>query len=208
MFEILPNWHPVLVHFTVALFSISIGLYFISHFMKQSNLKNEWSIVARWALWIGSGITVLTVLSGWYAYNTVTHDTPSHIAMTDHRNWAITTAIIFLLLAGWSIWKFRNTKNTSIAFVVALLVAGGLLGSTAWRGGEVVYRYGLGVMSMPGMSERMAENMPEASGNDDHEHDSIDSAYDVETRETVKTEPMKAEKAKDANSHDNHNHEH
>ncbi|MDH5573601.1 MAG: hypothetical protein OEY89_17685, partial [Gammaproteobacteria bacterium] len=71
MIDILPNWHPIFVHFTVALLSVSIGVYFASCFMKKSELKNEWLIVARWSLWFGTGITVLTVLSGLYAYNTV-----------------------------------------------------------------------------------------------------------------------------------------
>lgn len=36
--------------------------------------------------------TIGTVLAGWYAYNTVPHTALSHAAMTDHRNWALSTA--------------------------------------------------------------------------------------------------------------------
>lgn len=42
-----------------------------------------------------------------------------------------------------------QTKPLSITFILALLVMQGLLLSTAWRGGECVYRYGLGVMDLP-----------------------------------------------------------
>ncbi len=146
--EIIPNYHPIFVHFTVALLLLSVGLFVVTPLVK-SPLKEQWLIVARWSLWFGAGITIITGIAGLDAYNTVAHDTPSHIAMTDHRNWAIATIILFLALATWSIIWVRKGKNLGVLFVVCMVIAGGVLASTAWRGGEVVYRYGLGVMSLP-----------------------------------------------------------
>ncbi len=148
MFEIIPNWHPIFVHFTVALLSLAVGLVVVTPFIK-SPLKEQWQIVARWTLWFGAGFAIITGLTGWYAFNTVAHDTPSHAAMTIHRNWAIATITLFLLLAAWSIWWARKSKKLGTLFVVCMVVGGAVLASTAWRGGEVVYRYGLGVMSLP-----------------------------------------------------------
>ncbi len=148
MFEIIPNWHPIFVHFTVALFSISAGLFTITSFIK-SPLKEQWQTVARWNLWFGAGITIITGLAGLYAYNTVAHDTPSHAAMTEHRNWAIVAITLILGLAIWSIIRVHRNLALGTAFVVAMVITGGILAATAWRGGEVVYRYGLGVMSLP-----------------------------------------------------------
>ncbi len=147
--EIIPNWHPIFVHFTVALLSIATGLYLLSVLVTNAQLKQQWRIVARWNLWLGMAITVLTVLTGWDAYSTVLHDEPSHIAMTDHRNWALVTTSLFLLATGWSILRHRAGKEASVLLLALLLVAVIALGSTAWRGGEVVYRYGVGVMSLP-----------------------------------------------------------
>lgn len=146
--EIIPNLHPVFVHFTVALLLLSVGLFVITPFVK-SPLKEQWQTVARWSLWFGAAITIVTGFAGLYAYNTVAHDTPSHLAMTDHRNWAIVTIVLFLALAAWSIIWVRKGKLLGPVFVVCMVVAGLVLASTAWRGGEVVYRYGLGVMSLP-----------------------------------------------------------
>ena len=42
-----------------------------------------------------------------------------------------------------------------------------VLGSTAWRGGEIVYRYGIGVMSLPQTS------VDDKDGHE-HSHDSMD----------------------------------
>lgn len=145
---IIPNWHPIFVHFTVALFSLAAGLFVISLFVKPP-LKEQWTLVARWNLWFGAGLTIITGLTGLYAYNTVAHDTPSHAAMTEHRNWAIVTITLILTLAVWSIVRVRRAKMPGALFVGAMAVTGGILASTAWHGGEVVYRYGLGVMSLP-----------------------------------------------------------
>jgi len=146
--EIIPNWHPIFVHFTVALLSISALLYLAGLVFKKPNFLT----VARWNLWIGAGITIGTVLAGFDAYNTVAHDGPSHAAMTDHKNWALVTASIFGLLALWSLLKHRGAKTVSAGFVTLILLASALLGMTGYKGGEVVYRHGIGVMRMPEVS--------------------------------------------------------
>ncbi len=149
MFEIIPNWHPIFVHYTVALLSLSVGLFVVLPLVK-SPLKEQWITVARWSLWFGAASAIVTGLTGLYAYNTVAHDTPSHLAMTDHRNWAIVTISLFLVLASWSIVLVRRKGRVlGMAFLIFMLAGGGLLASTAWHGGEAVYRYGLGVMSLP-----------------------------------------------------------
>jgi uncharacterized membrane protein len=150
--EIIPNLHPVFVHFTVALLSIATGLFIVLRLFGShlpENLRQQLRTVARWNLWFGAGITLITVAAGFYAYNTVAHDAPSHAVMTDHRNWALATAPLFITIALWSMISVWRGKQLGSLFIVALLIAQVLLLSTAWRGGEAVYRYGLGVMSLP-----------------------------------------------------------
>ncbi len=162
--EIIPNWHPIFVHFTVALLSLSVVLFAVSKFVSGS-LREQWLIVARWSLWFGAAITLLTGLAGLDAYNTVAHDTASHAAMTEHRNWAISVIVLFPLLAIWAAVSVRKGRALGNGFVALMLVGGLLLLSTAWHGGEVVYRYGLGVMSLP-----EADSHKHAEGAGDHPH--------------------------------------
>lgn len=70
MIEIIPNWHPILVHFTIGLLAISTALYAAGFALKKVSLL----ITARWNLWLGALITIGTVAAGLYAYNTVAHD--------------------------------------------------------------------------------------------------------------------------------------
>lgn len=173
--EIIPNWHPILVHFTVALLSLSVILFVAANFA-HGVLREQWLIVARWLLWFGAAITLLTALAGLYAYNTVAHDTPSHEAMTEHRNWAITIVILFPLLAGWAAWSVRAGRKLGKGFVALMVIAGSLLLTTAWHGGEVVYRYGLGVMSMPNVDSHQHsaggghDDGEGSTGGDGHAH--------------------------------------
>ncbi len=155
MIEIIPNWHPIFVHFTVGLFSTACGFYVLSYLFRQMriipiNVIAEFEVAGRWCLWVVAVITIFTVIAGLYAYYTISrHDNASHMAMIDHRNWALPTAGAILLLSFWSMWRYYKGLAISLTFVMALLIVQGMLLSTAWHGGEVVYRYGIGVISLP-----------------------------------------------------------
>ena len=149
MIEIIPNWHPTFVHFTVALFTTSVVCYWFNRLLSGRKISEDLLIVARWTLWLAVLISMATIGFGFYAYYTVAHDEISHLAMTDHRNWALVTFAAILIMAMWSWYLHRAKKKTGYFFLSSLLIVFALLASTAWRGGELVYRYGTGVMSLP-----------------------------------------------------------
>ncbi len=165
MIQIIPNWHPIFVHFTFALFSTAIGFYTFAYLLKKlklyPSLAFEFEIVAKWCIWIVSIIVIGTILTGLYAYYTVNHDAPSHVIMTLHRNWALVTAGAIVLVTFWSLWSSYNRKIITSYFIFALFVLQGLLLSTAWHGAELVFRYGIGVMSLPQSKVRGHHHDPE-----------------------------------------------
>jgi uncharacterized membrane protein len=160
--EFIPNIHPIFVHFTVALLSTSMGLFLLGCIVSEPTWKEKLLTVAHGNFWLGAAITVLTVGSGLYEYYTVAHDEPSHSAMTNHRNWAFFTAGFFFILAIWSGRTFWKKGSLTKPFVAALLLANVMLMITGWKGGELVYRYGLGVKSLP--------EVPAESSGDSHDH--------------------------------------
>ncbi|OGT42042.1 MAG: hypothetical protein A3F13_00840 [Gammaproteobacteria bacterium RIFCSPHIGHO2_12_FULL_40_19] len=106
MIEIIPNWHPIFVHFTVALFSISVIFFVLAYLVlhtqwKSRKLFSEFEAVGRWCLWAAALMTIATISAGFYAYNSVKHDAVSHAAMTVHRNWALGTATAIFLMAAY-----------------------------------------------------------------------------------------------------------
>ena len=217
MIEIIPNWHPVFVHFTVALLSVSLGLFVLSLIVKCEQAV----LVAKWNLWIGAGISLLTLAAGVYAYNTVAHDTPSHEAMTEHKNLALITLALLLPVVVWSVRAHRQGKAVGIGFVTLFLLVGGMLASTAWHGGEVVYRYGLGVMSLPKTDSHdhaghshgdAAADQGHLDSNHSHSHDemangidSVDMNMEEMSMDEMDMESMPQE---DGHHDDGHDHAH
>ena len=47
MIEIIPNWHPIFVHFTVALLFVAVALYPLSYLLPATTVRDEFTIVAR-----------------------------------------------------------------------------------------------------------------------------------------------------------------
>jgi len=221
MIEIIPNWHPILVHFTIGLLATSVVFFLLSKLLPVSQtLKSNWQVVAHWCLWVGMAITLLTVLAGYFAYNSVAHDTPSHAAMTEHRNWAFVTAAAFAFLTIWSIVLRLKKRIPGYGFLIGALISGSLLASTGWHGGEAVYRYGLGVMSLPKVEENSdgghashthgeeakipSKNMPESQTQ--HHAEGVDTHEHTQPESTKPESGIKNKSAKEA--HDNTPHAH
>jgi uncharacterized membrane protein len=161
MINIVPNWHPIFVHYSIALLSIAVMFYFARLALpKDSKLNLQWLTVANWCLWVGCLFTVGTVLAGIDAFNTVAHDNASHIAMTTHRNWAIPSAALFLMLGISAFFLNKDNRQPGFKFLSTSFVALILLMGTGWLGAEAVYRYGIGVMSLPQVT----------AGSDGHNH--------------------------------------
>lgn len=159
MIEIIPNWHPVFVHFTVGLLFVSAVIFFIAILIRKEKLREHLLIVASWNLWLGTIITVGTVLTGLYAFNTIPHQFEAqHLAMLDHRKWALGTAAIFTVLSVWSFIATLYSKApfprwANAVFVILLFTAAASLTATGYKGGELVYRHGLGVITQPTAQE-------------------------------------------------------
>ena len=96
------------------------------------------------------------------------------MAMTLHRNWALPTTFGLVLLAAWDAWRYRDNKVMSWPIVVILLVISLAVLKTAWLGGEVVYRHGIGVMALPKSEEVANPALPAHDANtateESHDH--------------------------------------
>lgn len=184
MIEILPNWHPIFVHFAVALWTLAVALHFMVFALPGGKTRQEIGVVARWLLWLGAVFGVITALAGWQAFNSVVHDETSHAVMEEHRNLALLTLVLFVVAAGWSLWRRRAGRTPGKMFLLLLLVAGGFLSSAAWHGGELVYRYGLGVMSLP---------QPEVEGGHEHHSHSHMAPSNDEMRQAMPAAPAGTE---------------
>jgi len=143
-------WHPVFVHFSIALLTVATGFYLLASIFRNAPLRRQWITVAEWNLWTGFGFAVATLLLGWLAFNTVSHDSDAvHELMEAHALLALITGAGFAILTAWSVWHRKSGTYPSWLFVGLMLICFGLLTVTGWRGGDLVYRHGLAVESPP-----------------------------------------------------------
>ena len=235
MIEIIPNWHPIWVHFAIALLSTSAFLFLIFGWRSsQTSGRTNALIVARWTLRLGVIAAIGALLTGYLASGSVTHDDVSHINMMVHRNWAFAATSIFAIIALIDLMKRNKTRISIIS--ILLLVAGGVsLAKTGLEGAENVYLYGLGVQSLPDISthehsggaetskhghadatgdshENDADNCEMDSCGDtsvhqkeQHEHESADQVTEDSGREL---DELSADDSNNATADDGHNHSH
>jgi uncharacterized membrane protein len=143
-------WHPIFVHFSIALLTVATGFYLLAWIFGRAAFRRQWLTVAEWNLWVGFGFVVFTLLFGWLAFNTVSHDSDAvHELMETHALLALITSGGFGMLTLWSIWHRKTKVYPSRLFVGLMSVCLGFLTVTGWRGGDLVYRHGLAVSSPP-----------------------------------------------------------
>ena len=202
-----PNLHPLVVHFAIA-FLVAGPAFLLIAAMRPHAQKGGIQAAGDWMFTLGLVSALIAVGAGLQAYYSVPHDGPSHAAMTDHRNWALVTTGSF---TGFGIWRYLRRKATpSVLFSFLLLVPVALLGVTGWKGGHLVYHYGLGVA-----------NLPVVSG-DGHDHEHAGGEVHAEqpviherpgADAGVHTPPQPAPHLKEqelpkANEHDHSTHDH
>tara|TARA_R110000868_G_scaffold340212_1_gene600882 strand:- start:11797 stop:12327 length:531 start_codon:yes stop_codon:yes gene_type:complete len=152
--EIIPNYHPVLVHFTIALITTSLGTLILGWLLARcQTLQQECFIVSRWCLWLGGLFSILTISAGFYAYYTVAHDAISHRVMTTHRNFALTTFGFIWIMVIWSWLLWIKALAPKWIYAAGMTITFGFMITTGWYGSELVYRYGIGVRSLPQAEE-------------------------------------------------------
>jgi len=167
MLNTLGQLHPLAVQFPLALLPTGSVFLLFSRLASSGRTRARLRSAASWTL--GFGVLSLgpALLTGWAAYQTVAHDAQSHAAMTLHRNWGLATAIAFLVMA-FLAWRARKAGWSRVWPFICTLVAGlALLIGTGYRGGELVFRFGLGVRSLPiHDKEQQGPHEPQANSED------------------------------------------
>ena len=169
--EIIPNLHPLMVHFPIALVSLSAFFHVAALVMRSKPAcAAHCAVLAHTTLWLGALAALSAVIFGWQAFNSVSHDDVSHAAMLVHRSWALSTLAVLAVLAAWDVWRSKVTSMPVWWFTGAVVGAWAMVAITAWHGGELVYRHGLGVMSLPAPDVDQHGHSHGNAGNDEPAH--------------------------------------
>jgi uncharacterized membrane protein len=184
----MPNIHPMVVHFPIALLSSFLILDILSLILKNESLKTG----ATWMLYMGTLGAAVAVLAGFRAAAAVEHDEVIHAIITKHEQLGLTVLLIAVILSLWRILSAGNLKGTLrliylvLAFIMVVVMSFG-----ADYGGLMVYTHGVGIKGV----ER-----PESGP---HDHNSHGNKTEPAKERALKS-PQEIEKER----HDSTPHEH
>lgn len=138
----MPPVHPALVHYPIALVTLSVLADVIGFFVGSQSLQN-----AGWWALLGAAIgAALTVIAGLFDMTREKIEPAAHRRVHTHMKVGLT---LFAALAALTVWRWLIYSSLAhpigwIYLVAACLVLG-LAFFQGWLGGELVFADGVGV---------------------------------------------------------------
>jgi uncharacterized membrane protein len=153
MMERMP-WHPIAVHFPIALVVTAAFTLSAARLKPLERVAAPLAIVGTWDLCLGAIAALVALATGLAAILNLEVGLAARLAIAVHVKWAIFASVGLLLLAVWRAAGNVQDSPPSRVFVVLLWVVTAALTVTGYRGGQNVYRYGVGVaVTGVGMAE-------------------------------------------------------
>ncbi len=137
-------FHPIFIHFPIALLSTAAALEILAALLKRDDLSRA----GWWVQLAGTIGILLAVLTGIVAENASPIPATAAYLMDLHEELAFVTASAFAALLLWRVsartkipgptpWRYLAAYGASVA----------LLALVGWYGGELVFRYGVGLLA-------------------------------------------------------------
>ncbi len=152
----MPNLHPLFVHLPIVLILIFF-LFDVYGSLTRNSIVRKF---AGWLLYMGAASVCMTIIAGYNAAESVTHNEAAHRIMEQHELYALIVAGITILLTVWRLVagsKLQGFVNglylTMSAAACFILILGADLGAL------MVYHHGVGVakVSQP-FSEKLSHD--------------------------------------------------
>jgi uncharacterized membrane protein len=148
----LPTWHPLLVHFPIALVLSATALLLAARLLRSESLAGTAATVGTWNLCLGAVAALFALGSGLGAVLNLDVSAAARAAISVHVKWAMLTTLLLVLLAVWRGAGSASRSRPSWIFLVVLLAASAALSFTGYRGGKNVFEYGVGVRKIAARS--------------------------------------------------------
>lgn len=138
----MPNVHPLLVHFPIALLTAYLITEVLSVFFKSDDLK----VAAKWMLYLGTLGAVAAAAVGLLGAEGVYHEGEVHGIMQSHRDYGLNVCALALILSGWKLFSTEEAHGFArfLQILIGVVIVANLaLGSD--QGALMVYKYGVAV---------------------------------------------------------------
>jgi uncharacterized membrane protein len=139
----------MMVHFPLALIITAAAALIAARLVRTEARASTLATVGTWNLCLGAAAALFAVASGLAAVLDLHLAIAAKQAVSTHLKWALFTTVALLLLAVWRGAGSAQNSRPSWLFILLLLAATGALIETGYRGGQNVYRFGVGVELEP-----------------------------------------------------------
>jgi uncharacterized membrane protein len=175
MWQSAAELHAALNDLPAALLLAAVVFELLGVVLKRETLRTA----GFWMLMAGVVGALGAIVSGLRAEGTIDHGSASHMVMERHETLAITTGVVFGLLAVWRIVRRKTMKPAERpAWLAAGFLGVLLLTYVAHLGGNLVFRFGAGVPTttlQSALTDRAAGH--EHAPGEQHDHGApVDSA--------------------------------
>jgi uncharacterized membrane protein len=143
--RLIPGWHPIVVHFPLALIVTAALLLSGARLLRPESRAATLATVGTWNLCLGALAALIALATGLAAVLDLHVGAAAHQAISTHLKWAILATLALVLLAVWRGAGSVAQARPSWLFLIVLWAATAALVETGYRGGQNVYRYGIGV---------------------------------------------------------------
>ncbi len=148
----LPGWHPLVVHFPIALVLVATGLLLVARLLRNETRAATAATVGTWNLCLGALAAAIAMATGLGAVLDLDVSEAARQAISLHMKWAMLTTLLVVLLAVWRGAGTASASRPSWLFIFVLLAASAALVFTGYRGGKNVYEYAVGVRRIAAQS--------------------------------------------------------
>ncbi len=145
MMRVIPGWHPMIVHFPLALIVTAAACLTLARLWSAPRYVPVLATVGTWNLCLGALAVLFSLGSGLAAIIGLHVGVAAHQAISAHVKSAMLTTVLVLAVAVWRGAGTAQDSRPSWLFFVVLWAATAALIVTGYRGGQNVYRYGIGV---------------------------------------------------------------
>jgi uncharacterized membrane protein len=131
--------HPPVVHYPIALLTVGLAGALV-----DAVSRRRWGWMAdavSWLLWLGTASAWVAAGLGYLAEKTAPHVPPAWETLANHQALAYWTVGLFTVLAAW---RFFFRQRWPKLFLLAWLIAAGVLMATGYEGGELVFTHNMG----------------------------------------------------------------
>jgi uncharacterized membrane protein len=139
------EWHPMAVHFPLALTVTGALVLSAARLSPPERHGATLAVVGTWNLCLGAAGALLALGTGLAAVASLELAPQARAAVGLHVKWAIFTTAALALIAVWRGAGVDPKSRPSGLFLSILWAVTAALLVTAYRGGQNVYRYGVGV---------------------------------------------------------------